>query len=184
MHMDENDSAATELPESLMEEVGEGPEDDLSADGPVAQRIRQELAAMVPTPAADFILAETTDGRGRGLYAAVPIDAGTFLFDYGGELIEQEEFASRYPDGTDAEYAVRLIRDDGSSMYMDAVLNTDGSNLARFMNHDDAAPNCVMWTILTPQPRLMLFTQLPLAAGDELLWDYGEGYWQDRSDMI
>lgn len=164
--------------------------EDLSADGPEAQRIRAELLAMVPLANASFRVAATGDGRGRGLYTVAPIDAGCYLLDYEGEELDEEQFAARYPGSTLAEYVVAVARPDGSQVYVDSerpIGAGSRSNLARFMNHDDAAPNCAMWTHLqsggVDDPRLMLFALRDIAAGDELVWDYGPSYWRGRADM-
>lgn len=156
--------------------------EDLSADGPTAQRIRAELAALTRLPDSCFIVAETGDSRGRGLFAAAPIEAGRFLFDYEGEILSEAQFQQRYPKGIETDYSVRLELADVASAYLDAA-DPLLSNVARYMNHDGASPNCVMWTITHPVPRCLLFTQIDVAAGEELVWDYGAEYWAGREDL-
>lgn len=41
----------------------------------------------------------TGDARGNGAYATVLLPKGSWLCDYEGELIGNEEFDRRYPDG-------------------------------------------------------------------------------------
>eukprot|EP00325_Prymnesiales_sp_UTEX-LB-985_P034556 CAMPEP_0174728882 /NCGR_PEP_ID=MMETSP1094-20130205/52598_1 /TAXON_ID=156173 /ORGANISM="Chrysochromulina brevifilum, Strain UTEX LB 985" /LENGTH=127 /DNA_ID=CAMNT_0015930889 /DNA_START=194 /DNA_END=573 /DNA_ORIENTATION=- len=99
-------------------------DEDLSPDGDIARRIRAELAAHQPLPASRFAVAETSDGRGKGLFVAgdKPIESGTYLFDYEGRLIEQEEYDTTYPNaragGPYADYAVGMVLDDGRSVYV------------------------------------------------------------------
>jgi len=173
---------------------GAEPEEDLSADGPTARRIRAELAALVPLSNLSFSVGQTGDGRGRGLFATVPIAAGCYLLDYEGELLDEAGFASRYPDATFADYTVAVARDDGSAAYVDGVQPIGAAsptNVARFMNHQSDEPNCAMWTLSGGSgaggspPRLMLFARLDVAAGAELVWDYGASYWQGReADLL
>jgi len=161
-------------------------EDDLSAGGKIAQRIRAELAAVVPLPAATFRIRDTGGERGMGLFAATWIASGVYMFDYHGEQLEQAEFTRRYPaGGKPAEYVVAVERSDGSTAYTDAV-EPWRENLARYMNHLGTAPNCAMWTLADakPAPRMLLFTKEDIAPGDELCWDYGDAYWQDRNDLV
>lgn len=167
-------------------EITESTEDDLSADGPVAQRIRAELLAHRPLPNSRFTIAATHDGRGMGLFAVEDIETGTYLFDYAGEVLTQAEFDERYspPSGAKgvADYAVGVVRADGSFMYVDAA-SPALSNNARYMNHAGDEPNCVMWTLADPRPRLLMFARRDLAAGEELSFDYGALYWEGRDDL-
>ena len=158
-------------------------EEDLSAEGATAARIRGELAALTPLPNSSFCVEQTTDGRGLGLFVgrdAIP--AGTYLCDYLGEIIGEREFARRYRSA-DAEYAVGIKLSDGSSGYIDAA-SPELSNLARYANHESVAPNLVAWTLFEPGPRLLLFTSKDVDAGIELVWDYGEAYWRGSEDEL
>ena len=165
-------------------------DDDLSADGPIARRIRAELAALDPLPDQHFAVAQTDDKRGRGLFVAqgVVIQQGTYIFDYDGQVLEQPDYDALYPEasGVRADYAIGILRPDGSSVYVDAA-DPSQSNLARYINHADAdAPelNCRAWTQWDPVPRVMLYALRDLQSGEELLWNYGEGYWDGREDKV
>lgn len=46
----------------------------------------------------------TVDGRGNGAFAATPIERGTIIGDYEGELLSEAEYWQRYPSGV-----VRLV---------------------------------------------------------------------------
>jgi hypothetical protein len=41
----------------------------------------------------------TGDARGNGAFATGTITSGTFICEYEGEMIDEEEFFKRYPDG-------------------------------------------------------------------------------------
>jgi hypothetical protein len=178
---------ASESGESSTDDLLEG--EDLSADGPIAQRIRAELSAHEPLDASVFRVAHTGDpARGRGLYVSEgsAISSGTYLFDYEGELIDQQSYDARYsPESAkQADYAVGLLLPDGRSVYIDAADEAQ-SNLARFMNHVDSdQANVVAWTLYEPTPRVLCFAARDLEAGVELRFDYGEEYWRDRDDHV
>jgi len=162
--------------------------DDLSADGEIAKRIRAELAAHAPLRDESFTVRATTDGRGNGLFVAPghSITSGTYLFDYEGRWIESDEYEQRYPQEgkAHADYAVGIARADGSTVFVDAADRAE-SNLARYMNHaDGASANCHAWTLAEPTPRVLLFAGADLEAGEELVWDYGESYWEGREDKL
>ena len=42
----------------------------------------------------------TVDGRGNGAFAVAPISIGTYICDYEGERLNQDQYFERYPDGT------------------------------------------------------------------------------------
>lgn len=177
---------ATPAAASQFDNENDGEDDDLSADGPIAARIRADLAAREPLPDSRFVVADTGEARGFGLFVGEEaIESGTFLMDYHGELLEQAEYDRRYraKDGsTRADYVVGVDRPDGTRVYLDAVEKSK-SNLGRYMNHaDDATANCAVWTLLDPVPRVMIFAMQDLASGEELRWNYGANYWEDRDD--
>ena len=91
-------------------------DDDLSADGPIARRIRAELAAHVPLPDSRFRCAPTGSSRGLGLFVREqPISSGTYLFDYEGRVREEGEHARLYPtDTARSNYSVGILRAVGA----------------------------------------------------------------------
>ena len=113
--------------------------------------------------------------------------------DYEGERLSQSEYDERYPEGTHSDYAVGIDGSEqdgfGSATYVDAA-DASRSNLARFMNHapdegeGGTQPTCYALTLRRPRPRLMLFARRDLEVGEELVWNYGDGYWAQRVDMI
>eukprot|EP00854_Cymbomonas_tetramitiformis_P009028 gene9028-10698_t len=58
----------------------------------------------------DVVVRETGDVRGRGAYVANPIEEGTFLGDYEGELLDNAEYFKRYPSGV-ADYCIGVDPD-------------------------------------------------------------------------
>lgn len=132
-------------------------EEDLSAGGPVARRVLLEIAGFEKLSDEFFVVRDTTDGRGRGLFVAKPIAAETYLFDYLDSpafIIDQVEFERRYenPTGTQSgDYAIGITLPDGVHVYLDAQ-DLLSSKHARFMNHAEDAPtrNCECWTITPP----------------------------------
>jgi len=156
----------------------------LSADGPIARRIRAELVAYEPLPDSRFRCADTGNGRGFGLFVGeLAIDSGEYLFDYRGRVREDAEHAALYPeDAGRSNYSVGILRADGSTVFVDATDPAE-SNLARYMNHADADAagcNVVAWTLAEPQPRVLLFSSRLLMPGEEMSWDYGPEFWAGR----
>lgn len=113
-------------------------------------------------------------GKGDGLFAASAIEAGTFLFDYEGESLDEDAFFARYPRG-DGRY-IACIND---GLYVDGA-RAELSNMARWMNHAPPADANVVWKKqrLGPKPAMHFYATRRIAAGDELCFDYGDEYWQ------
>ena len=139
-----------------------------------AAELREHLLSLTPVSSDTVSVDETGTIKGRGLYARAALEPNTYLFDFTGELLEQDAYRARYPDGVDADYVVCV-----GKQYIDAA-DEGASGVARFMNHARQQPNCVCFTMEDP-PRAMIYTQEQVEVGDELVWDYGEGYWRDRS---
>lgn len=138
-----------------------------------AAELREHLLSLTPVSSDTVSVDETGTIKGRGLYARAALQPNTYLFDFTGELLEEDAYRARYPDGVDADYVVCV-----GKRYIDAA-DEGASGVARFMNHARQQPNCVCFTMEEP-PRAMLYTIEPVEVGDELVWDYGEGYWRDR----
>ena len=114
-------------------------------------------------------------------------DSDTLFVIGEGRLLEQAEYDEKYPHarqgGPYADYAVGIMQPDGRSVYVDAA-EPHESNLARYMNHASGeAANCAAWTLAEPTPRVLIFASGDLEPGDELVWDYGERYWEGRADL-
>ena len=139
----------------------------------LAAELREHLLSLTPVSSDTVSVEDTGTIKGRGLYARAALEPNTYLFDFTGELLEEEAYRERYPDGVDADYVVCV-----GKQYIDAA-DEGSSGVARFMNHARRQPNCVCFTMDDP-PRAMMYTQEQVEVGDELVWDYGEGYWRDR----
>ena len=105
--------------------------------------------------------------------------------EYLGEILDQHAFDLRYPtDGrcSESEHAVGILCTDGSHAFVDAV-RPERSTLARYMNHAGDTPNCVLWTLNEPDLRWLLFAKREIAEGEELVWHYGESFWNGREGL-
>ena len=59
-----------------------------------------------PCPETSFSVLESP-GKGSGLFATCDIAAGTYLFDYCGEVLDEDAFFARYPNA-DGRYIAGL----------------------------------------------------------------------------
>ena len=118
----------------------------------------------------------TGDARGEGLFAVASLPTGTWLGNYEGEVLSLREYSKRYPGGRDSRYTF-LINPDAQRryrVYVDAADPTK-SNAMRYINHSRASAN-VDSTVDTDAVAVRLTTSRVVAAGDELLMDYGPMY--------
>lgn len=138
-----------------------------------------------PLPLSSFEVQQSTvPDAGMGLFAGINIVESTYLFDYEGEVITEEEYFSRYPNG-DGRYVARV--DTGcfsllgsEPVYIDGI-DPEKSNVARYMNSATENKANVYWKKqqFGSQAGAMHFYSLKdIQNGDELLFDYGSTYWQ------
>ncbi|KAK6622259.1 hypothetical protein RUM44_002066 [Polyplax serrata] len=110
-----------------------------------------------------------TEIRGWGLRSTEDIRKGTFVIEYVGEVVDDEEFKRRMKrkqETKDNNYYFLTIDKD---RIIDAGPK---GNLARFMNHS-CAPNCETqkWTV-NGDTRVGLFALRDIPAGTELTFNY------------
>mmetsp|Transcript_13258 Transcript_13258/g.17343 ORF Transcript_13258/g.17343 Transcript_13258/m.17343 type:complete len:238 (+) Transcript_13258:36-749(+) len=135
-----------------------------------------------PLPESHFTVGESRiPEAGKGLFAAKPIEMGTFLFFYTGERLTDDDYFERYPDGQ-GRYVAELPSPPWSleePIYVDGA-NSDLSGLARWMNsrsNDDSGRNVVGKKSITGTRNFHFYALCDIAEGEELCFDYGVNYW-------
>ena len=153
-----------------------------------ARRFAPARAAVAATAAAragvdGSVAVRDAGDRGRGVFATAPIANGTYIGEYGGglaETIDYAELLARYPD-LEPEYCFEL----GDDSFLDAAR---ADHWTRLMNHDATARANVGFEFVARgggggAPDAVEFAALrDIAAGDELVFDYGAQFWDGRSD--
>jgi hypothetical protein len=145
-----------------------------------APEVHESNCAMHP----DAFAVGDAGAKGQGLFVMRSIKKGTFLFDYTGEHLSQMEYNVRYPDSV-SDYTVGLRLPNGGMNFIDGRHEVLGAP-ARFMNHDGRSPNVGRRTFCKEgvAPRVLMYAIADLQIGDELQWNYGDGYWAARSGLI
>lgn len=118
------------------------------------------------------------DDRGLGLFADAAIKKDSFVIEYIGQVIEltKEELEQRKDEykkkGLEHSYFKQLR----AGVYIDP---TKKGNDARYMNHSDT-PNCrgEKWDV-DGEECIGIFAKADIKAGEELTWDYGDGFFSD-----
>src|SRR5690606_5388051 len=110
-----------------------------------------------------------TEFKGFGLRANTNLETGAFIYEYIGEVIDENRFRKRRVDydkeGIKHFYFMSL----GKNEFVDA---TKKGNLARFCNHS-CNPNCYVdkWIVGT-KFRMGIFAKRNIRQGEELTFDY------------
>ncbi|KAG8467062.1 hypothetical protein KFE25_000378 [Diacronema lutheri] len=139
-------------------------------------------------------------GRGLGAFSTRDRGVGELVGDYVGEVMSEREKDARYLNigtRTDAdelwlrsrrERGVRTsgeyILAVGSGIFIDAE-DPQCANWCRYLNHD-ARPNVALKTLprgLEGRPRAWFVTTRRILAGEELVFDYGDDYWNQPGDV-
>uniref|UniRef100_A0AAJ7WRR0 [histone H3]-lysine(36) N-trimethyltransferase n=1 Tax=Petromyzon marinus TaxID=7757 RepID=A0AAJ7WRR0_PETMA len=110
-----------------------------------------------------------TDKKGWGLRTSVDLQAGTFVLEYCGEVLDYKEFKTRakeYARNKNIHFYFMALKNEE---IIDATLK---GNCSRFMNHS-CDPNCETqkWTV-NGQLRVGFFSRRLVPAGTELTFDY------------
>lgn len=129
--------------------------------------------------------------KGYAIYAAEPIAQGEYLGEYTGELLSTMELHRRYAEQYDRQhinYAL-VLRERMAERDPDADTNSPSlsfatvrtivdafpqGNFTRFYNHNcDPTLELTAVRVDSYVPRLVFFTRRPVAAMEELCFDYG-----------
>ena len=127
-------------------------------------------------------------GRGLGVFATRDIPKGTMVCRYWGALRSREEHELQVESSASSgAYAFGL----GSAFVVDAE---PVENLARYINHSVRRQNCQAVPVDVPEPIRGLPLPSPfaiwleacedIAAGSELLYDYGSAYWDSETPLL
>jgi hypothetical protein len=150
-------------------------------------------------------VAQIQDSPGKGLGAfcsPTPILSGSWVGEYQGELLTSTQVQARYwkqgkrqvadrrwiksrqkrNQGKSGDYLFEM----GDELYLDGE-DTDKSSWCRFMNHaSENSSTCNVETRFSRQkwegetvvpPRLWFVALRDIAVGEEMLYDYGDSYW-------
>ncbi|XP_037934418.1 histone-lysine N-methyltransferase ash1 isoform X2 [Teleopsis dalmanni] len=109
-----------------------------------------------------------TDNKGWGVRTKLPIQKGTYILEYVGEVVTEREFKDRM--GT-----IYLNDNHHYCLHLDGGLVIDGHRMGsdgRFVNHS-CLPNCEMqkWSV-NGLSRMALFAKRDVEEGEELTYDY------------
>ena len=123
---------------------------------------------------------KTINDRGWGLKTMANIPRGSFIIEYTGQIIDQDEslFRGKMYDEIGQSYLFDLDYNEKS----DAVYTIDAfscGNISRLINHS-CDPNCEIWPVSTcgQNPliyKLCFFSTRLIKEGEELTFDYNGG---------
>ncbi|XP_061397653.1 nuclear receptor binding SET domain protein [Musca vetustissima] len=137
---------------------------------PAGERCQNQMFETRKSPQLDVIYMKE---RGFGLITREPIKSGTFVIEYVGEVINDDEFRARMAQKS-------LDRDENFyflSVEKDYIIDAGPKgNLARFMNHS-CDPNCETqkWSVNSLN-RVGLFAIKDIPENTELTFNY---HWDD-----
>ncbi len=101
---------------------------------------------------------------GLGLFATAPIRKGTFIIEYVGPLLTNDQ-----ADKKGGKYLFAL----GKDWTIDGTART---NIARYINHTCVKANCEP---VQYSKRIRIRAKRNIKPGEELLYDYGKEYFDE-----
>lgn len=122
-----------------------------------------------------------TDEKGWGVRTLQDIPQGTFVCEYVGEIIAEDEAEMRQNDG----YLFSLDDKPQDQYCIDARFY---GNISRFLNHM-CEPNLLACRVFTTHqdlrfPHIAFFASESIRAGEELGFNYGDHFWEIKSKLF
>jgi SET domain-containing protein len=114
--------------------------------------------------------------KGLGVFAASALVAGAYISRYHGKLCTRQESRQLYQEqGSGGEYRLGI----------DEVYEVDAQNSTHFSRYFNHAEDANMMCMLDPaSQRADFFATRDIAAGEELVFDYGADYWRNRPQPL
>ncbi|KAJ7914045.1 hypothetical protein B0H13DRAFT_1712227 [Mycena leptocephala] len=113
---------------------------------------------------------------GMGLFIAEAAVIGDLIIEYIGELI--------FDPTTDSREPIAKHRGRNYLFELNNTLSIDGTyvgNDARYINHDAQNPNChAQVRMVNGEHRIGIYATRPLIPGEEVLFDYGNHFFQSK----
>ncbi|XP_031779694.1 histone-lysine N-methyltransferase SETD2 isoform X1 [Nasonia vitripennis] len=110
-----------------------------------------------------------TEKKGFGLRATTNLEAGDFIMEYVGEVLDPKDFRKRakeYSKDKNRHYYFMALKSD---QIIDATMK---GNISRFINHScDPNAETQKWTV-NGELRIGFFNKKFVAAGEEITFDY------------
>ena len=122
---------------------------------------------------------DTGSAKGLGLFARQELSDNTWVGDYVGEVLSQDEYLQRYPN-EDAAYVLSANTD-----YNIDAADPARSSFLRYANHSREFN--MIYTVLRVRGRrekhVKFYTTRRVLPGEELVFDYGEQYWTKERNL-
>ena len=114
--------------------------------------------------------------KGLGLFAGAVIKKDSFIIEYIGEVITEEELEKRKAEYKKERLGHSYFKQLRAGVYIDP---TKKGNRARYMNHSNT-PNCMgdKWEV-DGEECIGIFAKADIKAGEELTWEYGDDFFSD-----
>jgi len=116
------------------------------------------------------------ENKGRGIKAVRDFSKGDFVVEYAGDLIDigtAKELEAKYMLDTTKGCYMYFFKHKGQQYCIDAT--EESGRYGRLLNHSRVNPNCMTKVVmLGDSPRLILVAKSDIAAGTELVFDYGD----------
>jgi hypothetical protein len=129
--------------------------------------------------------------KGKGAFTTRRVEKAAFLGYYHGEYLSSDDVFERYPilakadppatrtESLAAGVSYLFALDFDGELYVDAK-NLWLSNWVRYVNHSERRQNAIAYIDDADPARPMIYLEATrdIEAGEEILVDYGEEYWE------
>jgi len=116
------------------------------------------------------------ENKGRGVKTTKYFVKGEFVVEYAGPLVDLKtanDLEEKYSMDTSKGCYMYYFQHKSKQYCVDAT--AESGRYGRLLNHSRVSPNCVTKVVgMKDSPRLILVANQDIAAGTELLFDYGD----------
>jgi len=148
---------------------------------PKAELLKQQMegieARLLSTDDSQLdIEVSNIENKGRGIVAKRDFAKGEFVVEYSGDLIDigtAKELENKYSMDISKGCYMYYFKHKGKQYCIDAT--GESGRYGRLLNHSRLSPNCITKVVMLGDiPRLILVARQDVAAGSELVYDYGD----------
>jgi len=152
---------------------------------PKRKTMEERKSEMISSVRANLVVGlevRETEGKGKGVFTTQSFQRGSFLCNYQGELLNDEEGYNRFVTTTseNACFMFKFSR-EGKSYWVDA--SDPSSGIGRYINHGFKINCKAKSTNIDGKPVLYIVAAENIESGAELIYDYGDKSKEAKKDF-
>lgn len=146
----------------------------------IKKRVEDKIHAFLQSDQRHYVRIQICNQKGYGAVAKYNIEQDTILAEYCGQIVNKD-VALKREEVYNKTAAMCTMFQLSTSVFLDGNKDShgedfkQGQNQGAIFNHSKSEPNCKTITCdIKGTTRLFVMTKMPVPAGAELVYDYGD----------